>query len=283
MLSIQTLATVSVFAAAFLHAIWNFILKDSSDKAVGIAIIYFTSLPFALAGMFFFGFPSVNALPIILLSGLFQTGYCILLFKGYEAGNLSSVYPIARGSAPLFIYLCSVQFFDVSTTLQAFFGVTIICVGIIYFGWERTKRNNSNSTEILYALGIGAFIAAYSITDAIGTNLIGNAFSFFGAMAIVNRLLLVGYLSLFEEQMMQRIKTSFDLKYVSAGLISFACYAVILWAYTVLPVPVVSSIRETSVVFAALIGVFVLHEDLNFSKGLMIIMVVIGLCLLLTT
>ena len=132
--------------------------------------------------------------------------------------------------------------------------MTIICVGIIYFGWERTKRNNSNSTEILYALGIGAFIAAYSITDAIGTNLIGNAFSFFGAMAIVNRLLLVGYLSLFEEQIMQRIKTSFDLRYVSAGLISFACYAVILWAYTVLPVPVVSSIRETSVVFAALIG-----------------------------
>ena len=132
-------------------------------------------------------------------------------------------------------------------------------------------------------MGIGAFIAAYSITDAIGTNLIGNAFSFFGAMAIVNRLLLVGYLSLFEEQMMQRIKSSFDFKNVSAGLISFACYAVILWAYTVLPVPVVSSIRETSVVFAALIGVFVLHEDLHFSKGLMIIMVVIGLCLLLTT
>ena len=132
-------------------------------------------------------------------------------------------------------------------------------------------------------MGIGAFIAAYSITDAIGTNLIGNAFSFFGAMAIVNRLLLVGYLSLFEEQMMQRIKSSFDLKNVSAGLISFTCYAVILWAYTVLPVPVVSSIRETSVVFAALIGVFALHESLNFSKCLMIIMVVIGLCLLLTT
>ena len=282
-MSIQIFATVSIFATAFLHAIWNFILKDSSDKAVGIAIIYFTSLPLAMTGMFFFGLPGINGLPIILLSGLFQTAYCILLFKGYETGNLSSVYPIARGSAPLFIYLCSLHFFDASTTLQAFLGVTIICIGIIYFGWENTKRNNSNSTEVLYAFGIGAFIAAYSITDAIGTNLIGNAFSFFGAMAIVNRLLLVGYLSLFEEQMMQRIKTSFDLKYVSAGLISFACYAVILWAYTILPVPVVSSIRETSVVFAALIGVFVLHEDLNFSKGLMIIMVVIGLCLLLTT
>ena len=151
-----------------------------------------------------FGFPNFNTLPIILLSGLFQTGYCILLFKGYETGNLSSVYPIARGSAPLFIYLCSVQFFDATTTLQAFLGVTIICVGIIYFGWENTKRSNSNSTEVLYALGIGAFIAAYSITDAIGTKLIGNALSFLGAMAIVNRLLLFGYLSLFEQRIFQR-------------------------------------------------------------------------------
>jgi len=282
MLSIQTLATVSIFAAAFLHAIWNFILKDSSDKAVSIAIIYFTSLPFALAGMFFFGLPDINTLPIILLSGLFQTGYCILLFKGYEAGNLSSVYPIARGSAPLFIYFCSLQFLDASTTLQALLGVIIICIGIIYFGWEKIKKTNSNSTEILYALGIGVFIAAYSITDAIGTNLIGNAFSFFGAMAIINRVLLAGYLSLFEEQIMQRMKMSFDLKYVSAGLISFACYAVVLWAYTVLPVPVVSSIRETSVIFAALIGVFVLRERLNFSKAFMICMVVMGLCFLLT-
>ena len=282
MLSIQALATVGIFIAAFLHAVWNFILKDASDKAVGIAIIYFTSLPFALAGMFFFGLPDGNALPIILLSGSFQTGYCILLFKGYEAGNLSGVYPIARGSAPLFIYLCSLQFFDASTTLQAFLGVTIICIGIIYFGWENTKRNNSSSTEVLYALGIGAFIAAYSITDAIGTKLIGNAFSFLGAMAIVNRLLLFGYLSLFEERIFQRMKTSFDFRYVTAGLISFACYTVVLWAYTVLPVPVVSSIRETSVVFAALIGVFVLREVLNFSKAFMISMVVIGLCFLLT-
>ena len=72
------------------------------------------------------------------------------------------------------------------------------------------------------------------------------------------------------------------MRYVTAGLISFACYAVVLWAYTVLPVPVVSSIRETSVVFAALIGVLVLREVLNFSKAFMISMVVIGLCFLLT-
>ena len=281
-MSIQIFATVSIFATAFLHAIWNFILKDSSDKAVGIAIIYFTSLPFAMAGMFFFGLPDSNALPIILLSGLFQTAYCILLFKGYETGNLSSVYPIARGSAPLLIYICSLQFFGTSATLQAFLGVIIICLGIIYFGWEKKKNNNSNSTEVLYALGIGAFIAAYSITDAIGTKLIGNAFSFFGAMAIVNRLLLIAYLSLFEERMIQRMKTSFDLRHVLAGVISFVCYTVVLWGYTVLPVPVVSSIRETSVVFAAIIGVFVLRESLNFSKAFMISMVVLGLFVLLT-
>ena len=136
--------------------------------------------------------------------------------------------------------------------------------------------------EIFYALGIGAFIAAYSITDAIGTKLIGNAFSFFGAMAIINRLLLAAYLSLFEEKMIQRMKTSFNFRYVFAGIISFICYVVVLWGYTVLPVPVVSSVRETSVVFAALIGVFVLRESLNFSKAFMISMVVLGLCFLLT-
>ena len=111
---------------------------------------------------------------------------------------------------------------------------------------------------------------------------VGNAFSFFGAMAIVNRLLLIAYLSLFEERMIQRMKTSFDLRHVLAGVISFVCYTVVLWGYTVLPVPVVSSIRETSVVFAATIGVFVLRESFNFSKAFMISMVALGLFVLLT-
>ncbi len=277
----EALPVLAIVAAAFLHAIWNFILKDSQDKAVCILIIYFTSLPFAIIAMFLSGLPDVNTLPIILLSAVFQTGYSIVLFKGYEAGSLTSVYPIARGSAPVFIFFYSLIFFDIQYSPQVILGASIICIGLLVYSGFALRRSRSPFNEIPLALCIGMFIAAYSITDAVATRLIGNAFSFFGAMAIFNRLFLTGYLYFFEENIITRIHKEFNYQFLFAGSFAFICYVVVLWAYTVIPVPIVSALRETSIVFAVLIGVFVLQERIDVGKALLVTSVSIGLFLLL--
>ena len=278
----KLIAICAIIAAAFLHAVWNFLLKDSHDKAICILIIYMTSLPFALGSMFFAGLPSLEALPIICLSAALQTGYCIMLFKGYELGSLSSVYPIARGSAPVFIFICSLLFFQKSYNLQIILGVIIICTGLVSYGLLAIQKAGSRPGEIFFALGVGLFIAGYSITDATATRLVGNVFSFFGLMAIFNRLLLLTYFYLFEKQVIPRVKKEFDHKFVLGGLFSFICYAIVLWAYKVIPIPVVATLRESSVVFATLFGIFLLGENLSIAKAFMVITVVIGLFLIMS-
>ena len=278
----ESLALLAIISAALLHACWNFILKDAGDKVVCTLIIYLTSLPFAVAGMLIVGLPSLDAVPIIVLSAALQTGYCIVLFKGYQVGDLSSVYPIARGSAPIFVFVFSLLFFEINYEWTTFLGISIFCAGLLAYSLSVIRNAGSRLNEVVYALAIGVFIAGYSITDAIGTRLVGNALSFFGAMAIFNRFLLIWYLYIFEEGMVQRLQKEYHTKFVLAGLLAFFCYAVILWAYTVLPIAVVTTLRETSVLFAVLLGVLVLGEGFSKYKALMLFATVTGFFLLLS-
>ena len=129
----ESLALLAIIAAALLHACWNFILKDAGDKVVCTVIIYLISLPFAMTGMLIAGLPSTDTLPIIVLSAALQTGYCVVLFKGYQVGDLSSVYPIARGSAPIFVFVFSLLFFEASYELTTFLGIFVFCVGLLTY------------------------------------------------------------------------------------------------------------------------------------------------------
>ena len=109
-----------------MHAFWNLILKKAQDKAVAVMSIFFSSLPLALVGLWVGGLPKVTALPVILLSAILQTGYSISLFKAYDRGQLSSVYPVARGSAPVFIFIASYIFLDPEISVRTFVGILII-------------------------------------------------------------------------------------------------------------------------------------------------------------
>ena len=106
--------------------------------------IYFSSLPLALGGLLIAGIPDLTALPVILLSAMLQTGYSISLFKAYDRGPLSSVYPVARGSAPLFIFGLSYIFFDPIISTETLAGIFVICSGLVTYGlfqlWQKRKK-----------------------------------------------------------------------------------------------------------------------------------------------
>ena len=146
------------------------------------------------------------------------------------------------------MFVFSLLFFETNFELKTFFGIFVFCSGLLAYSVSFVRDTSSRLNEVAYALAIGLFIAGYSITDAIGTRLVGNALSFFGAMAIFNRLFLIAYLCSFEQSIIRRLREEFDNKFVLAGLFAFCCYAVILWAYTVLPIPVVTTLRELSLI-----------------------------------
>ena len=143
-----------------MHAFWNLILKKAQDKAVAVMSIFFSSLPLALVGLWIGGLPNVTSLPVILLSAILQTGYNISLFKAYDQGQLSSVYPVARGSAPVFIFILSYVFFDPDIPMETLIGILFICAGLIAYGLVQLWQNKEESWQLAFALITGLFIAS---------------------------------------------------------------------------------------------------------------------------
>ena len=126
----------------------------------------------------------------------------------------------------------------------------------------------------------GLFIASYSITDAYGVRLVGSALSFFGAMALFNRLFLFLYLIVFERNFLPRLARGYRHSFILGGLISFACYLIILEAYKHLPVALVSSLRETSILFAILLGAVFLREKMTRDKTALVLVLALGIVFL---
>ncbi|MBP79879.1 MAG: hypothetical protein CL926_11490 [Deltaproteobacteria bacterium] len=263
-----------------MHASWNLILKKAQDKAIAVMSIYFSSLPLALAGLWIGGLPKVTALPVILLSAALQTGYTVSLFKAYDRGQLSSVYPVARGSAPVFIFILSYVFFDPKIPIETLIGILFICAGLIAYGLVQLWQNKEESRQLAFALITGLFIALYSITDAYGVRSVGSALSFFGAMAFFNRLFLFLYLIVLEKNFLPRLVHGYQHSFILGGLISFVCYLIILTAYQHLPVALVSSLRETSILFAVLLGVLFLREKMTRDKTALVLVLAIGIVFL---
>ena len=263
-----------------MHASWNLILKKAQDKAIAVMSIYFSSLPLALAGLWIGGLPKVTALPVILLSAALQTGYTVSLFKAYDRGQLSSVYPVARGSAPVFIFILSYVFFDPKIPIETLIGILFICAGLIAYGLVQLWQNKEESRQLAFALITGLFIASYSITDAYGVRLVGSALSFFGAMALFNRLFLFFYLIVLERNFLPRLVRGYQHSFILGGLISFVCYLIILSAYQHLPVALVSSLRETSILFAILLGVLFLREKMTTDKFALAFVLALGIVFL---
>jgi len=272
---------ILLLASALLHATWNLILKSAPDKPVAVMAIFFTSLPLALAGLAIAGIPRLEVLPVVLLSAAIQTGYNISLFKAYTIGQLSSIYPVARGSAPLFVFVISLGLFGSEVSKNTALGIAVICTGLVTYGLVQLRRDGFHKKELMLALANGLCIALYSLTDAYGTRLAGNAVSFLGMMAVFNRAFLFAYLYFFEINFLPRLISGFERRYIIGGLISFVCYLMILFSYQYMPVPVVAAIRETSIIFAVILGAVFLKEKIFWEKVGLIATVLCGLLILI--
>lgn len=158
-----------------------------------------------------------------------------------------------------------------------------ICAGLIAYGLFQLWQNQEETRQLAFALLTGLFISLYSITDAYGVRLVGGALSFFGAMALFNRLFLFLYLIVLEKNFLPRFAHGYRHSFILGGLISFACYLTILKAYQHLPVALVSSLRETSILFAILLGALFLREKMTTDKIALALVLALGIVFLYPT
>ncbi len=226
-------------------------------------------------------FPSWEVWKIILLSLALHTGYKVFLIKSYTHGDMGQVYPLARGTAPAIVTL--VGFFFLGETLPALstLGIFLILAGIISLAW-RTKnhaRGPSNPRAILYALGTSLFIAAYTLNDGLGGRVAENA------SAYVVWLFALDGISITAIALWRRgpalLRPRIDMLYgLGGGAISTIAYWLVIWAMSITPLGPVAALRETSVVFGALISGLILKEGLGIRAVIAAAVVAAGVILL---
>jgi drug/metabolite transporter (DMT)-like permease len=256
----ETFVIVLVLVAAVLHAVWNALVKAGSDKVATQALMsLFASLP-ALAALPFLPLPLPAAWPMLAVSTVVHLAYYFSLVSAYRAGDLSQVYPIARGTSPLLVGLGAWAFAGESMSAIEMLGVAIVCAGIV----SLTARRGLSAHErraIGFALATSVTIGLYSVADGMGVRRAGEPLSYIAwLLALEAPLAIAAGLWLRRG----RIVVSFRAHARNAcigGTISALGYGIVIWAMGRLPLAQVSALRETSVIIAAAIGALLLRES----------------------
>ena len=271
---------IAVLGAAFLHATWNAMVKGGADKTLNLGAVILGHVPPALIALPFVPLPAAESLPYLFVGIGLHFGYQYFLLNSYKIGDLTQVYPIARGSAPLIVAGISVLFLGVTLKPGETLAVLLIAGGIISLALVRHADQQRNGKASLLALTTGVFIASYSLVDGLGARIAGTSVGFFAWLAIGNSLLLALYLRVRAPGTLTKIATKGRGLFFFGGGASFLAYAIVTWAFTQAPIALVTALRETSIIFALLFGVFFLKERLSLMKLLSTVATLCGAILL---
>ena len=271
---------VAVLGAALLHATWNAMVKGRTDKYLSMSALVLGQAPIAIVLLPFVPLPDFQSWPYLLGGIALHTGYQLFLIRSYSLGDFTQVYPIARGSAPLLVALVSVLFLGVQLHLFEMLAVLIIGAGIISMGLVRQKDGTQNKNAALFAFFTGCFIAAYSLVDGTGARIGGTALGFYCWLAIGNAIVFALFMGIKKPGLLAQVPVKSKKVFFIGGGASFIAYALVMWAFTQAPIALVTALRETSIVFALLIGVLFLKEKLDLAKVFSTMVTLVGAALL---
>ena len=269
---------LAVLAAALLHASWNALVKSGDNKQTGMLIL---TVGHALVGIClvpFLSFPTGEVWIWLFASGVIHMFYQLFLGFAYEKGDLSRVYPIARGAAPMIVLAISLAFGIDDLSGGDLLGILVLGFGILLMSWGAI-RSGENRKLIPLALGSAVATAGYSLVDGMGARVMGDAFAYvswlliFSAVFYTPAILAIRGRSVLPTNFRQ-VKMG-----IVAGIASFAAYAIVVWAMTEAPIAVVTALRETSILFAVLIGWLVFGDKMNGPKWLAAGFIVLGVIL----
>jgi drug/metabolite transporter (DMT)-like permease len=273
---------LAVLLAALLHATWNALVKGGGDKHASMAVVVIGHLPVALVLLPFVPVPEAAGLRWLFAGIALHLGYQLFLIAGYRAGDLTQVYPIARGSAPLIVAAVSIGLLGVTLARLEVLAIGLIAAGILSLALVRRADGTRNPRAVAMALGTGGFIAAYSLVDGIGAREAGTALGYWTWAVIGNAVLFCVWTAAARPGLLRRLPR--DRRLVRTGLIggtaSFVAYGIVIWAFTLAPIALVTALRETSIVFALLIGVGVFGERLDLAKVASTMITIVGAGLL---
>ncbi len=279
--------TTSVFAmvalAALLHAAWNAMMKVNADRLIMVSTMVVSQVAISVMVVPFVAFPPPEAWPFIAASTALHTAYYVFLILAYRYGDLSHVYPIARGVSPLIVAVISVVFVGEVLSAAATVSIILIALGIMSLTLTRGAEGFREPKAMFFALGTGVFIAGYTLADGLGARTADSAHSYVFWLNIFDGLpiLVIAYF-MRRGRIREQVRLCWKAGVLS-GVVSLMAYWIAIWAMTLAPMAMVSAVRETSMVFAVLFGVFFLKERLNLVRVISTAVTLAGVVLLKTS
>lgn len=278
--AMTTTVFFAVLTAAFLHAAWNAMVKGGVDKRVTMAAVMLGHVPPAALALLFVPTPSIESLPWMIAGIIAHLGYQVFLLGAYTKGDLSQVYPIARGLAPILVTAVSVVLLGERLSVLETVAVGMIAMGLMSMALLRGDDGARNIEAVKLALMTGCFIASYSLIDGYGARVSGSPVGFYAYLGSGNAVLFAIYIRLRHPGVLRTMVRSARRVFFIGGTASFAAYAIVIWSFTQAPIALVTALRETSIVFAVLIGVVVFKERLDRAKIIAVSATLLGAALL---
>ncbi|WP_256856433.1 EamA family transporter [Variovorax sp. KK3] len=278
---------LAVLFAALLHAGWNALIKSGEDKALDTGLVHSVGILLAIPLLMHTGLPPVAAWPYMATSLLIHIGYYIALTGAYKHGDLSLTYPVMRGCAPLLVALGSLVVIGEAISTTAWAGIVLLCVGVVTLGLSRSALSDGHDAQrgkaLAFALANAGIIALYTVVDGIGVRIAGDAVAYVATLFLFDGIPFL-LLVLWRRPGRRRDALTYMAGRWKIALVgsaaSLASYGIALWAMTRAPVAVVAALRETSVLFAAVIGVLFLREAFGWQRAAGTLVIVGGVALL---
>ena len=273
----ETLIFILILFAALCHAGWSTIIKHHNSFSIMgmtsiVEIVVFTPL------VFFVPFPSLEIWYFIIASVILHGFYRLGVIYSYKFGDLSFVYPIARGGSSFLIAIITLIILQEYISLLGFVGILTVCIGIFLISYTKNYKFNFNA--FILAAGTAILITIYTIVDGMGVRLSENKFSYLFWLLLLNGipLLLISILS--REKLLSNLNIKIIAWGIPAGILAILSYGIVVWAMNYIEIAYVSSIRETSIVIATLIGLFLLGEKQAKKRIIPALLVLGGITIL---
>lgn len=252
----------AVLAAALMHAGWNALAKRALDPLLGVTLIVVLAGAIALPLLPVAGLPAAGSLPFVAASVALHFGYNLVLVEAYRTGGLGLVYPIARGAAPAVVALAGAALIGEVPSAGGALGIGLIVAGVAAMSLRRpADLLHADRRAVGFALATAGFIAAYTLVDGEGARRSGNPHGYAVLLFVMDGIVTGGFLAA-RRAFPPRIAPRRLLPMLFGAAMQLAGYWIVIWAMARAPIALVAALRETSVLFAALLAVTLLRETL---------------------
>jgi drug/metabolite transporter (DMT)-like permease len=269
---------LAVLAAAFLHAAWNALLKRGPSKQGTMFVLSVTEVAVGLPIALSRAMPAPEVWPWVLASGATHLAYKLFLLYAYDHGDLSRVYPIARGAAPMMELIAGAVLLSDSVTAAEYAGIAVIGAGILAMAAGAFRHGESRRLVPL-ALGSAVATALYTLIDGTGARVSGDPAAYVAWVFVADGTIFSAFTLLRTGRGAVPREAVEWARGAAASVASYVSYAIAVWAMTVAPIALVAALRETSILFAVLIGWLAFGERMTRGKAVAAALIVGGVAM----